>query len=238
MKHFSTQFEVLTFTLSDQTTNLLKRLSLSPEPLLPQIFVSDMSQMNHLFAVVVGLIENAQRWASDLKTWGSNRSEPKGHMLFWILVLHYITLIGFHLLENLLLDRKWQISVHWPAFFSLSHTHPHVYIHTHTHLCFRFFSTDHRVTVNEWLVFHILGFRGLTELMASLACSSVLDWQLQFPQWSRVDGWWWKWWVDGVLVTFCILRHAILHYSINVSLILLHSDKLRVMMMPDHYWKA
>lgn len=68
MKHFSTQFEVLTFTLSDQTTNLLKRLSLSPEPLLPQIFVSDMSQMNHLFAVVVGLIENAQRWASDLKT--------------------------------------------------------------------------------------------------------------------------------------------------------------------------
>lgn len=155
MKHFSTQFEVLTFTLSDdQTTNLLKRPSLSPEPLLPQIFVSDMSQMNHLFAVVVDLIENAQRWASDLKTWGSNRSEPKGHMLFWILVLHYITLIGFHLLENLLLDRKWQISVHWPAFFSLSHTHPHAYIHTRTHLCFRCVSPllNRPQSHSEWMI--------------------------------------------------------------------------------------
>lgn len=69
MKHFSTQFEVLTFTPSDGSNHQPSETpSLSPEPLLPQIFVSDMSQMNNFFAVVVDLIENAQSWAPDLKT--------------------------------------------------------------------------------------------------------------------------------------------------------------------------
>lgn len=69
MKHFSTQFEDLTFTLSDGSNQQPSEMPFSaPEPLPSQIFVSDMSQINHLFAVVVDLIENAQRWASDLKT--------------------------------------------------------------------------------------------------------------------------------------------------------------------------
>lgn len=242
MKHFSTQFEVLTFTLSDGSNHQPSETSFSVSwaSASPNICVRYVTDESFICCCC-----RSDRKCTALGLWPQNlrvkpiRAKGAHVVLDTGVTLHHIDWLSFAG-ESPVRQEVTDFSPLTSFFLSLSHppTRIHTHIHTYVSAVYLLFSTDHRVTVNEWLVFHILGFRGLTELMASLACSSVLDWQLQFPQWSRVDGWWWKWWVDGVLVTFCILRHAILHYSINVSLILLHSDKLRVMMMPDHYWKA